>query len=84
MKQIETEHYKRITKAAARKIYNANGEIYICGHNVNPEFSGGLLVGPLNTFYDFDRVINNAFYYNTDSERGWYLAYYIKKEGITE
>lgn len=79
MKQIETKNFKRISKQAAKRIYEANGELYFCGCNVNPEFSGGMLCGPCNTFYPFDSMVNSATYYNCDSERGRYLAFYVKK-----
>jgi hypothetical protein len=81
MRQIETTNYKRISKAAARKIYENNGELYIIPHKLNPESPWGLLLGPVNTFEPFDSMVQWATWYNCDSERGWYLAFYIKKGG---
>ncbi len=81
MLKIETKNYVRIDKRQARKIYENNGELYMLPCNLNPENSWGLLLGPVNTFYPFDSMVNSATYYNCGSGRGNYLAFYIRKEG---
>lgn len=80
MKNIETTNYKRISKTAARKIYEANGNLYMCPVNINPENSWGLLLGPVSTFEPFDEMVKWATYYNCYPELGRYLAFYIRKE----
>lgn len=80
MRHIETKHFKRITKTAARKIYEANGDIYVCPHKVNPENSWGLLLGPMLGTRPFDDMIANATWYNCNAELGRYLAFYIRKD----
>lgn len=80
MIKYETKNFIRIDKRQARKIYENNGELYMVPHKINPENSWGMLLGPVNTFYPFDSMVNSATYYNCDSERGRYLAFYIKKE----
>lgn len=79
MKKIETKHYIRISKHQARKIYDNNGELYIIPCKMNPENPWGMLMGPVNTFYSFDTMVNSATYYNCGSGMGNYLAFYIKK-----
>lgn len=80
MIKIETTKYIRINKRQARKIYENNGELFMIPHKMNPENSYGMLLGPVNTFFPFDQIVNSATYYNCNSECGWYLAFYIKKE----
>lgn len=80
MQKIETKNYIRIDKRQARKIYENNGELYMIPHKMNPENSWGLLLGPVNTFYPFDGMVNGATFYNCNNETGNYLAFYIKKE----
>ena len=79
MRQIETKNFKRISKAAARKIYENHGEIYMCACNVHPENSYGLLLGPVNTWYPFDNMVSQATFYNCNAELGQYLAFYVRK-----
>lgn len=79
MKHIETKNYIRIDKRQARKIYENNGDLYMLPCNLNPESPWGLLLGPVNTFEPFDNMVSWATYYNCDTERGRYLAFYIKK-----
>ena len=80
MRHIETKHFKRISKSAARKIYEQNGDLYMIPCNLHPENSWGLLLGPVATVGTFDRTVTWATYYNCDTERGRYLAFYIRKE----
>ena len=82
MIRVETANYIRIDKRQARKIYENNGELYIIPCNLNPENSWGLLMGPVNTFYPFDKMVDWATYYNCDAERGKYLAFYTKKNHL--
>lgn len=80
MIKIETQKYIRISKQAARKIYENNGELYIIPCKMNPENSWGMLQGPINTIHPFDKMCTWATYYNCNNETGRYLAFYIKKE----
>ncbi len=80
MMKIETTNFIRVDKRQARKIYENNGELYLLPCNMNPENSWGMLLGPVNTWEPFDSMVNAATYYNCDSERGRYLAFYVRKE----
>ena len=79
MKQIETKNYSRISKAAARKLYQRGEEIYMLPCKLNPE---GMYFNPMGLQIDeengsaFDSVVNAAEYYNCNYECGYYMAFY--------
>lgn len=79
MIKIETKNYIRISKTAARKIYENNGDLYMCPRNINPDNSWGMLLGPVSTFEPFETMVQWATWYNCNKEVGTYLAFYIKK-----
>lgn len=75
--------YKRISKAAARKVYNAGGEIYMCpvklapGGFWRPECSAS---GAAEYAGRFDSLVNAFEFYNCyDARTGEYTAFYIKQ-----
>lgn len=70
---------ERITKNAARKLYDSNKPVYFCpcklrpGEPWNPE----LLIEKSRTDgATFAYMINSATFYNCTSETGRYLAFY--------
>ena len=81
MKQITTAHYTRISKAAARRLYEAGGDLYFCPVNLNPENPWGLLYWPGNRETSFENHVNLFEVYNcTSSETGRYTAFYIPRD----
>ena len=83
MIKIETKNFIRISKQQAKKIYENNGDLYLIPYKLHPESSWGLLLGPVNTFEPFEKMVQWATWYNCDAERGRYLAFYVKKNGGT-
>ena len=72
---------KKINKAIARKLYNEGKEFWITACNMRPEY--GILIGSLSfeqmAGVSFDAMVNSFSYYNCDSERGRYPAYYVEE-----
>ena len=72
---------KKITKVAARKLYNEGKEFWITSCNMRPET--GILIG--STSFErmadipFDTMVDSFTYYNCDNERGRYPAYYVEE-----
>lgn len=92
MKAMETENYSRITKSKARKVYEGGGSIYLLPCRMHPEnhFQAPVLIRRRKydaetgqpapaTEYTFEKVVNAFEYYNCDSGRGYYAAFYRKK-----
>ena len=72
---------KKINKSTARKLYNEGKEFWITACNMRPE--AGILIGSLSfeqmAGVSFDAKVNSFSYYNCDSERGRYPAYYVEE-----
>ena len=72
---------KKINKSTARKLYNEPKEFWITACNMRPE--AGILIGSLSfeqmAGVSFDAMVNSFSYYNCDSERGRYPAYYVEE-----
>lgn len=72
---------KKINKSTARKLYNEGKEFWITACNMRPEY--GILIGSLSfeqmAGVSFDAMVNSFSYYNCDSERGRYPAYYVEE-----
>ena len=78
-----TDHpLKRIRKDQARRLYNEGNLILALPHKFNPKniFMGPGIVLDKERLggRDFDKVVNEATYYNCCGEGGRYLAYYIE------
>lgn len=82
MKHIETKHYTRISKKAAKKLYDTGVLLHIVPCNMDPE----------SVFYNyhvqkfgtetFEKVVNAYEIYNCfNAQTGKYAAFYIKKPG---
>lgn len=74
----------RVTKQAARRIYNAGGIIFLCPVNLrpgapwNPECAAQIS----EEGRTFDSVVNAFSAYNcTTSEAGRYPAFYVREGG---
>lgn len=76
---INGRMWKRITKAEARKRWDAKQQLYIAPCNLRPGGPWGIGVefDSENISDDFDNVVNNFEYYNChDSETGRYASFY--------
>lgn len=82
---IETENYKRISKAEARRRYNSGLDIYLLPAKMNPENMWGMMVCASNSWwgceeYSFDTFLITYNHFNCQyAELGTYPAFYIKK-----
>ena len=84
MRQYSIGGYARISKAAARRAFNAGEVVYFCACNMrpgapwNPEIAADNSDGS-----SFAAAVGRVEYYNcTCAETGRYLAYY-RAEGAT-
>lgn len=82
MRKITVNGYKRITKQAAKKLYNAGKIVYFCPVNLRP----GKPWNPEISFYDcaedlsFERAVAGFEIYNcTCKETGKYTAFYVEE-----
>lgn len=82
MRKIEIAGFSRISKAAARKLYNAGQIVYFCAVNMrpgaplNPEC--GVQLDPADPEPFENRVNAFEFYNCADCETGKYTAFYVK------
>lgn len=75
--------YTRISKAAARKLYNKGEAFYIQSCNMTPvnPWQSAVEVDGEKYYEDnipFESMVNNFEHYNTDYERGYYASFYVK------
>lgn len=84
MRNIETKHYKRISKAKARKLYDNGIDIMVVPCNLSPENPWGIGVTTNGHYWDhadFDKFVLEFTWYNcNDNETGKYPAFYEIKE----
>ena len=84
MIKVETKHYRRISKARARNLYDAGTDILVVPCKVNPENEWGIGVKTNGHYWDgtdFDRFIHEFIWYNCQyNETGKYPAFYEIKE----
>ena len=82
MNRIKTRNYIRISKQAARRLYETGQDVCFCPVNLNPESPWGLLYYPGSREISFDDHIRLFEVYNcTSSETGRYTAFYAPREG---
>lgn len=67
--------YTKITKPAARRLYNEGSKILLTPCKLRP-IPCGVYVSRASG-RDFDKLINEFEYYNCNSETGYYTAYYV-------
>jgi len=84
MNAITMNGYERISKAKARKLFEQGKTIYIQSCNMTPvnPWQSAHEIDPAHykeENYSFDSMVNNYEYYNTDCERGYYAAFYVKR-----
>ena len=78
MKQAISARYIRISKAYARRYYNAGHDLYFCPVNLNPETSPALLYEPSDRSLSFYVHVSLYEVYNcTNIGTGRYTAFYI-------
>lgn len=85
MKRYNFNTVTRISKTAARKLYNAGRDVLFIPCNLNPEnnfynlgiWENKMLVGQYDSF---EKLVNSFEFYNCNNETGKYTAFYIKKE----
>ena len=79
MNEYSGKCFTRISKAAARKMYESGAEVFALPCKLNPE---GLYFKPFGFQKDeesgalFDSVVNAATFYQCNYECGYYLAFY--------
>lgn len=79
MNEYRGNSFERISKTAAKKLYEAGTEVYAAPCKMNHEsiwFSPfGFQIDEENGA-DFQNVVNVATYYQCNYECGYYLAFY--------
>lgn len=83
MNKYESSTMVRISKATAKKLYNAGFNIYLAPCKYRPEncvFTSavGCSIYTGEDGETFEKLCNAFAYYNCDSERGRYIAFYVK------
>lgn len=81
MINIETANYRRISKTAARKMYDQGQPFYMIPVKLHPESPCGLLYAVTDFSEPFEKLLNAFCYYNCDNERGKYPAFYVQSGG---
>lgn len=82
MRKFEIAGFSRISKAAARKLYNAGQIVYFCPVNLRPgtpwHCECAQQLNPVDPC-TFENLVNTFMFYNcTDCETGKYIAFYVK------
>lgn len=82
MNQYTADGYSRISKARARRLYDAGAPVYMCPVKLRPGAPWHPETQALKTRAQapFDSLVNAAVYYTCGSATGPYLAYYTKEE----
>ncbi len=75
---VKKTRYERITKVAARKLFNSGEKIYICACNLRPGSPWFPEIQVDNSICrDFEKVVNDFTFYNCiNNETGKYPSYY--------
>lgn len=78
--------YERVTKAVAKRTYDAGQSIWLVPSHVAFSFHNQWVVpceisvrNDTQDSTDFDRTVNNYEYYNCCSELGTYTRFFIKR-----
>jgi hypothetical protein len=81
MRDITVNGYKRITKQAARKLYEKGQPVLFCPVNLRP--GGPWDIGCTIVKEEgrtFEQVLNSFEYYNcNNSSTGYYTAFYVEE-----
>lgn len=88
MKKYTIGNYERISKRAARKMFLGGETVYLCAVNMRPDSmyqpafginrkdKEQFVVDEIGVDNYFKNTVNSFEYYNCDSERGRYTAFY--------
>ena len=95
MTRLVFNGYKRISKKAAEKLYNAGEIVRICPIKISPvnvwglfadcqkerftPVSGGGFNATVARNREFETVVNAFTFYNCNAETGKYPAFYVKE-----
>ena len=68
--------YRRISKAAARKVYAAGLHLILCPVGMRPDTPWHIEAFVEHRNESFDSVVNAFEYFNCNAETGYYTAFY--------
>ena len=82
MRKYEIAGFSRISKVAARRLYDAGQIVYFCPVNLRPctpwHCECAQQLNPVDP-YTFEQLVNSFTAYNCiNSETGKYIAFYVK------
>lgn len=83
MNKYETKTLKRISKRAARRVYDNGGELTIIACKLSPEntfYNSGTTTNKTRCDATFDQFVNAYEFYNCNCECGYYAAFYIRRD----
>ena len=87
MNKISIGGFTRISKAAARKLYNENKAIYLCPVKLSPvniwRSAAQVRKDCMIDYIDnsFENICNHFSFYNCNyNETGKYIAFYVKEK----
>ena len=80
MNAVSIGGYTRISKQAARNLYNASKPVYVCSCKCRPDsvWQPAIEIAKSHDGDSFDNYTNRFEYYNCDHGRGYYAAFYTK------
>lgn len=78
MLKTEAQYLVRISKSAARDLYEHGEEIYLCACKMDPDWSAILYSKQLENA-TFGEIVNGFTGMFCSARRGTYPAYYVKK-----
>ena len=80
MNAIAIGGYTRISKRAARKLYDANKPVHICVCKYRPNnmWMPAVEIRHYKDEASFDSYVNSYEHYNCNYETGYYAAFYTK------
>ena len=76
MRKVTIGRYTRISKAAARKLWDSNQSFAIVGCKMRPDSWAAFTVTRGDTGATFDQLMNEWHYYNARYETGYFPAFY--------
>lgn len=82
MNKYETKTLKRISKRAARRVYDNGGELTIIACKLSPEniyYNFGITTNKTMYGATFEQLVNAYEFYNCNYEYGYYAAFYIRR-----
>ena len=68
----------RVTKTAARKVFDNGGRVLVTTSNMNIQSPWCPVIVLNGDGSDFETIVNATHYYNCSNEAGKYLKYYIE------